>query len=78
MNEYPEWLVREIAAAAARGVDDTLDLYGPMFPDESDKGWSPNYIHEWERGAVEVLDALGFAPWGGATYWRSNIQWEAK
>ena len=26
--------------------------------------------------AEAVLDTLGFAPWGGPTYWRSSIQWE--
>lgn len=71
MTDYPEALIRKVAAAAARGVDDTTDLYG------ADRTWPADYIHEHEQGAVAVLDALGFAPYHGTIYWRSAIHVEA-
>jgi len=77
MNEYPEWLIDGVAAAIAEGVDDCTGLFDPT-GDGDEMPHSENYINEMREGAVAVLDALGFAPWGGATYWRSNIQWEAK
>jgi len=57
MNEYPEWLVDQVAATLAK-IDDRIMTFDDI--------------------AEDLLDALGFAPWGGATYWRSDIQWEAK
>jgi hypothetical protein len=57
-GDYPEWLVERVAAAAARGMDDTTDLYGDN--PYTGKPWSADYIHEWEDAAVAVLDALEF------------------
>jgi len=62
MNEYPEWLLD----AVAKAIDP-----------EAREPESPERHRAFAREQAEaVLDALGFAPWGGSTYWRSNIQWE--
>ena len=65
MNEYPEWLVDKVARILANAAGDEDPEEGLI--------WWP-YIED----ASATLDALGFAPWGGPTYWRSDIQWEAK
>jgi len=63
MNEYPEWLTEKIA--------DIVVEFAPENP--------PGVQQMWSYGTAErILDVLGFAPWGGPTYWRSDIQWEAK
>jgi hypothetical protein len=33
---------------------------------------------DWIHEADAVLEDLGFAPYGGSTYWRSDIQWEGQ
>ena len=38
----------------------------------------PEMVAFYRNVAIATIDALGFAPWGGETYWRSDIQWEAK
>ncbi|MDR6907493.1 hypothetical protein J2X63_003201 [Agromyces sp. 3263] len=62
MNEYPEWLIEKVARHLSM----------------SDIDMHPNAWRAYSADARDVLNALGFAPWGGPTYWRSNIQWEAK
>lgn len=58
MSEYPEWLIRMVAEAGARGVD-AADLYSV----DPDFGPLPQeYITEWEQGAVAIMEALHFAP----------------
>jgi hypothetical protein len=53
MSKYPDWLIRKVAAAGAKGVDDCNNLY-------TDGKHSKDYIEEWEAGAEAILDALGF------------------
>ena len=65
MNNYPEWLVEKVARAIQATYHDQ--------PYEDMDDWE---LDARSEEAEAALDALGFGPWGGLTYWRSSIQWE--
>lgn len=57
---YPEELIEKVATALYESQNSNLESREAYFAAE----------------AVTVLDALGFAPYGGPKYWRSAIHVE--
>lgn len=79
MNEYPEALVEKVAAACFNvEVEPQYDYAYLVRRAATNEGDYAEILRDVRAGAVAALDALGFAPYTGPSYWRSAIHVEGK